>query len=233
MNISAIICEYNPFHNGHKYQIEKTLKNKATHIVAIMSGNFTQRGIPSVISKRVKTKIALENGCDLVIELPTPYSVVNAEKFALGAVFLANSLNCIDFLSFGCENNDINILKKAAEISNSYDVIKITKEYLKQGVSFVNARYKAIKTLLGEDFANLLSTPNNILAVEYIKSLDLLNSNIAPMPILRKSCPHKSTFNVENFANSTLLREMLLKNDKNIKNFMPKSAYEILNKEVE
>lgn len=233
MKISAIICEYNPFHNGHKYQIEQIYKNGATHIVAIMSGNFTQRGIPSVVSKHIKAEIALKNGCDLVIELPTPYSVANAEKFALGAVFLANSLNCVDFLSFGCENNDLYSLKKVAEISNSSEVIKATKELLKQGISFVNARCKAVKMLFGNDLANLISTPNNILAVEYIKSLSRLNSKITPMPVLRKGCQHNSNFNVKNFASSTLLREMLLKNDKNIKNFMPKSAYEILNREVE
>lgn len=233
MNISAIICEYNPFHNGHKYQIEQTLKNKATHIVAIMSGNFTQRGIPSVISKYARAEIALKNGCDLVIELPIPYSIANAEKFALGAVFLVNSLNCVDFLSFGCENDDINILKKTAQISNSYEIIKLTKEFLKHGISFANARCKAIKTLFGKDLANLLSTPNNILAVEYIKSLTQLNSQINFMPILRKNCLYNSNYTVENFANSTLLREMIFKNDKNIKNFMPKSAYEILNRDLE
>lgn len=233
MKISAIICEYNPFHNGHKYQIEQIYKNGATHIVAIMSGNFTQRGTPSVVSKHIKAEIALKNGCDLVIELPTPYSVANAEKFALGAVFLANSLNCVDFLSFGCENNDLYSLKKVAEISNSSEVIKATKELLKQGISFVNARCKAVKILFGDDLAKLISTPNNILAVEYIKSLSQLNSKITPRPILRKGCQHNSNFNVKNFASSTLLREMLLKNDKNIKNFMPKSAYEILNREVE
>lgn len=233
MKISAIICEYNPFHNGHKYQIEQIYKNGTTHIVAIMSGNFTQRGTSSVVSKHIKAEIALKNGCDLVIELPTPYSVANAEKFALGAVFLANSLNCVDFLSFGCENNDLYSLKKVAEISNSSEVIKATKELLEQGISFVNARCKAVKMLFGDDLANLISTPNNILAVEYIKSLSQLNSKITPMPVLRKCCQHNSNFNVKNFASSTLLREMLFKNDKNIKNFMPKSAYEILNREVE
>ena len=231
MKIVGLITEYNPFHNGHKYQIEQIYKNKATHVVAIMSGNFTQRGTPSIISKYTKTEIALKNGCDLIIELPIPYSIANAEKFALGAVFLVNSLNCINFLSFGCENDDINILKEAAQISSSYEVINLTKQFLKQGISFANARCKAIKILFGEDLAKLLSTSNNILAVEYIKSLNRLDSKVALMPVLRKSCLHSSNYNVGNFANSTLLRKMLINNEK-ISNFMPKSAYEILNREV-
>lgn len=233
MKISVIVCEYNLFHNGHKRQIEQVRKSGTTHIISIMSGNFTQRGTSSVISKHKKAEIALKNGCDLIVELPTPYSVANAEKFALGAVFIANSLNCVDFLSFGCENNDLDSLKKAAEVSNSSEVMKITKEFLEQGSSFVSARCKAVKMLFGNDLANLISTPNNILAVEYIKSLIRLNSQITPMPILRKGCQHNSNSAVGNFASSTLLREMLFKNDKNIKNFMPKSSYEILNKEVE
>lgn len=232
MKISAIVCEYNPFHNGHKYQIEQNRKNGVTHIVAIMSGNFSQRGTPSVISKRAKTEIALENGCDLVIELPTAYSIANAEKFALGAIFLANSLNCVDILSFGCENDDINKLQKTAQISNSIEVIALTKEYLKQGISFATARHNAIKTLFGEDWATIMATPNNILAVEYIKSLNFFNSSINLLPILRKGSPHDSNFIVSNFASSTFLRKMILKNDKSISKFMPKSAYQILEREM-
>ena len=162
MKISAIVCEYNPFHNGHRYQIEQNYRNGVTHIVAIMSGNFTQRGIPSVVSKHTKTEIALKNGCDLVIELPAAYSIASAEKFAFGAVFLADSLNCVDFLSFGCENDNLNELQKAAQISSSTELIELTKEYLKQGISFVSARCKAVKTLFGEDLARTLSEPNNI-----------------------------------------------------------------------
>lgn len=232
MRISAIICEYNPFHNGHKYQIEQIRQKYATHIIAVMSGNFTQRGIPSVVSKHIKAKIALKNGYDLIIEIPTPYSIASAENFALCATFLANSLNCVDFLSFGCENDDINLLQKAAQISNSYETIHTTKKYLKQGNSFASSRCKAVKMLFGEDLSDLISEPNNILAVEYIKSLNFLNSKITPLPILRYGCQHNSNSAFKCFANSTLLRKMLIEKDKNIKNFMPKSAYEILTREI-
>lgn len=230
MKISAIICEYNPFHNGHRYQIKRT---HATHTVAIMSGNFTQRGIPSVISKTAKAEIALKNGCDLVIELPTPYAVASAERFAFGATFLADALNCVDVLSFGCENDNLAKLQKAAHVSSSAEVLSLTKENLKSGISFAKARHNAIETLFGTELATLLTSPNNILAAEYIKSLNALGSSIIPMPILRKECGRSSSVIVKSFANSTVLREMLFESDKKIKNFMPQSAYKILKREAD
>lgn len=229
MKISAIICEYNPFHNGHRYQIKRT---HATHIVAIMSGNFTQRGIPSVISKNAKTEIALKNGCDLVIELPTPYAVASAERFAFGATFLADALNCVDVLSFGCENDNLSELQKAAHVSSSAEILALTKENLKSGVSFAKARHNAIETLFGTELATLLSRSNNILAAEYIKSLNALGSSISPMPILRKECDLSSSVTVKSFANSTVLRKMLFESDEKIKNFIPKTAYKILKREI-
>lgn len=233
MFVWAIVCEYNPFHNGHQYQIKKIRECGATHIVAIMSGNFTQRGIPSIISKHTKAEIALKNGCDLIIELPTPYCVANAEKFAYGAIFLADALNCIDFLSFGCENDNINDLQKLADISNSSDVISLAKEYLKNGISFSSARCNAIETLFGKHFSKLISKPNNILAIEYIKNLKLLNSTIKPIPILRNGCQHNGNLIYENFASSSILRNMILKNNKDIKKFIPEKAYQILSKEFD
>ena len=228
MVISSIISEYNPFHNGHKYQIEQTKKKGATHIISIMSGNFTQRGTPSILSKHIKTEIALKNGCDLIIELPTVYSIAGAEKFAYGATFLTNSLGCVDLLSFGCENNNISLLKKAAEIANNEKTITLTKEYLKNGISFAKARYYSIKDIYGEDLAHLFSKSNNILAIEYIKSLKALQSNINPLPILRHGVNHNSTFSVNNFASSTFLRNMILNNNYDIENFVPNSCFTLL-----
>lgn len=228
MLISSIISEYNPFHNGHKYQIEQTKKMGASHIISIMSGNFTQRGTPSIFSKHHKTEIALKNGCDLVIELPTAYSIAGAEKFAYGAIFLANSLGCVNLLSFGCENNDIKLLEKAAQVANDSKTIELTKEYLKSGISFAKARCHAIKDIYGQNLANLFSKPNNILAIEYIKALNFLNSNIEPLPILRHGVTHNSTLSVNNFASSTFLRNMILKGKYDIKKFVPKSCYNLL-----
>ena len=230
MKISAIICEYNSFHNGHRYLIKHT---HATHTVAIMSGNFTQRGLPSVISKTAKAEIALQNGCDLVIELPTPYAIASAEGFAFGSTFLIDALNCVDILTFGCENDNLAKLQKAAHISNSPEVLALTKENLKSGISFAKARHNAIVSLFGMGIATLLASPNNILATEYIKSLSTLGSSINLMPILRKECGPSSHVTTKSFATSTVLREMLFEADENIKNFMPQSAYKILKREVE
>ncbi len=234
MLVAAIISEYNPFHNGHKYQIEQTRKNGATHIVSIMSGNFTQRGTPSIISKHQKAEIALHGGCDLVLELPVAYSISSAEKFSFGATFLADSLGCIDFLSFGCENDNINLLTQASKIAKSDKVLKLTKNYLKnEGISFASARQKAVESIHGVNIANLFSKPNNILAIEYISSLSSLNSNIKPLPILRKSINHDSKYTSKEFASASLLRDLILKNDITIKNFTPESCYKILTNNIE
>ena len=115
MNVCGIICEYNPFHNGHKYHIDQTReKLGATHIVGVMSGNFTQRGDAAIVDKYKRTETALKNGVDLVIELPLAFSLSSAEQFAQGAVFLLNSLGCVDMLSFGSECGDIKLLKETA-----------------------------------------------------------------------------------------------------------------------
>lgn len=230
MKISAIICEYNPFHNGHRYLIKHI---HATHTVAIMSGNFTQRGIPSVISKTAKAEIALKNGCDLVIEIPTPYAIASAERFAFGSIFLVDALNCVDVLSFGCENDNLIKLQKAAQVSSSAEVLALTKENLKSGISFAKARHNAIVSLFGTELATLLSRPNNILATEYIKNLNTLKSSINLMPILRKECGSSSSLTTKSFATSTVLREMLLESYENMKNFMPQNAYKILKREVD
>ena len=129
MNVSAIISEYNPFHNGHAYHIEETRKSGATHIVAIMSGNFVQRGDFAIISKHERVKMALSSGVDLVIEIPVVWSIASAEFFASAAIKIADSLGLVDTLSFGSEIADINTLKEAAEILNKNDIkLAISKE---------------------------------------------------------------------------------------------------------
>ncbi len=233
MIISAIISEYNPFHNGHQYHIEQTRKQGTSHVVAIMSGNFTQRGLPSIISKHTKTEIALQNGCDLVLELPTPYSIASAEKFAFGATFLAEALGCVDYLSFGCEDDKLSALQEAAQVVTEQNVLKLTKLRLKDGISFASARTLAISELYGEKVANLFLKPNNILAIEYIKNLNLLNSTIKPLAILRQGSMHDSSLPCANFASSSLLREMLFQNNLEFKKYVPDVTYKVLLREIE
>lgn len=161
--ITGIICEFNPFHAGHKYLID-SVKNENDGIVCVMSGNFVQRGEFAVYDKFTRAKTALENGADLVIELPCAYSLRSAEGFAKAGVELLEATNAIDRIAFGAECDDIDKLKKT-----TYEIIEKEHEIkaeMKKGISYPSAR----KAVIGSD---LLDTPNNILAVEYIKSAKL------------------------------------------------------------
>ena len=193
MNVCGIICEYNPFHNGHKHHIDRTREMYgATHIVGVMSGNFTQRGDVAIVDKYKRTEVALKNGVDLVIELPVAFSLSSAEQFAQGAVFLLNSLGCVDMLSFGSECGNINQLKEAAgAVCFARESDELTN-YMKNGMSYPAALQKAIEKFYTEDVVETLATPNNTLAVEYIKALDELASPIKPATVKRKSAGHDS-----------------------------------------
>ena len=191
MNVCGIICEYNPFHNGHKYHIDQTReKLGATHIVGVMSGNFTQRGDAAIVDKYKRTETALKNGIDLVIELPVAFSLSSAEQFAQGAVFLLNSLGCVDMLSFGSECGNISQLKEAAgAVCFARESEELTN-YMRNGMSYPAALQKAIGKFYTEDVVETLAAPNNTLAVEYIKALDELASPIKPVTVKRKAAGH-------------------------------------------
>lgn len=184
MRTGAIICEYNPFHNGHKYQLEKLKSDlNLDRIICLMSGDFMQRGEPSLYSKETRTKLALENGADLVLLLPLAYATGSADLFAYGAVSILNRLNCVDFLCFGSECGDINLLTKCAKdlmISGSISCDGIQK-LMKEGNTFAKAR-----ALLFPEYEEILSRPNNVLALEYITALKETNSTISPYTISRK-----------------------------------------------
>ena len=173
MNISGIICEYNPFHNGHKRHIEQTKKEYgATHIVGVMSGNFTQRGDTAIVDKYKRTETALKNGVDLVIELPVAYALGSAEQFAQGAVYLLNALGCVDIISFGSESGKIDLLKEAAGAVIYTQESEDFHNYMKNGMTYPAALQKAMEKFYTEDVIETLATPNNALAIEYIKALD-------------------------------------------------------------
>ncbi len=232
--ILGIIAEYNPFHNGHLYHLEKSKKlTGCDYTIAIMSGNFTQRGSTSIIDKWEKTKMALSNGIDLVIELPTLYSISSGENFADGAIKILNSLNIVDYLSFGTEVQDINILNKIAEIlykePNEYKSILAAE--LKKGISFPKARENALFVYSGnsEEYLNILSCPNNILGIEYLKALKKYESSIKPICIPRFESEHNSYSFSSNIASSTAIRNFVKnKNFDTIKNLIPIDTYNIL-----
>ena len=174
MKITGIIAEYNPFHNGHLYQIKKARElTGADYIIVVMSGNLTQRGTPALIDKYSRSKMALMGGADLVIELPACYATASAEYFAMGAISILNQLGCVDSICFGSENGDITMLTKIANalVHESEDFIQALKTKLKNGDTYPVARNAALaETINGfTSFDTILGFPNNILGIEYIK----------------------------------------------------------------
>ena len=218
-NVLGIIAEYNPFHNGHLYHLtESKRKCNAKYAVAIISGNFTQRGDASIVNKFEKAKMAIENGIDMVIELPTLYSISSAENFADGAIKILNELNFITHISFGSESGNINQLNNIASIltDEPEEFSKLLKEELRKGSSFPVARQNAIEKFLNltnkNEFSKLLNSPNNILAIEYLKALKKTKSYITPITIERKNVDYYSENIVENFASSTKIRKEISEN---------------------
>lgn len=212
MNVCGIICEYNPFHNGHKYHIEQTReKFGATHIVGVMSGNFTQRGDVAVIDKYKRAETALKNGVDLVIELPVVYALGSAEQFAQGAVYLLNALSCVDILSFGSECGNIKQLREAAGAVLYAQESEEFASYMKEGLSYPAALQKAIEKYYTDDVIDTLACPNNTLAVEYIKAIDNIASPIKPVTVQRHIAAHDSEIinPQSNVLSASQLRKMI------------------------
>ena len=239
MKVIAFITEYNPFHNGHKYHLERSLAlTNATHTIAVMSGSFVQRGEPSFVDKWTKAKMAIENGIDLVIELPFIYSCQSAELFAYGAINIINSLNVVKNISFGSESNNIDILSEIAKVllEEPIEFKEILKKYLSQGLSFPKSRSLAIKdyfeNILLQDFnnyENILKQSNNILAIEYLKALYILNSDIQPITIKRLGPDYKEKEITKGFASATGIRNHILKGGiHSIKNYVPQPSYKLL-----
>lgn len=220
-SISAIISEYNPFHLGHQYHIKKTRElTSSKYVISLMSGSFVQRGEPAVFDKYTRAKMALLNGADLVIELPTIYATQSASNFAQGAVNLLNSLNCVDYLSFGSECGDIDELTKNANmIANLTDDDNLAiKEYLKDGLSYPIALSKIISD---SNNINVLNNSNNILAIEYIKSLKITKSLIKPVTIKREGASYNETSLYSgSYASATAIREAILRKE-DFSSFIP------------
>ncbi|MFA9463727.1 MAG: nucleotidyltransferase [Velocimicrobium sp.] len=240
MSIVGVIVEYNPFHNGHKYHLEqaKTLSG-ADYVVAIMSGNFVQRGIPAITDKYTRTAMALQNGADIVYELPAFYATSSAESFAYGAVSILNGLGVIDYLCFGAEDNDLSLMQEIAKLLNQEpsSYTSHIKRELSNGIPFPVARKNALIPLLsGKNslyIEHFLESSNNILGIEYLKALALLQSNITPLIVKRQG----SIYNEEGlpspstFPSATALRKSYCLNAslKPYAPFVPKSAFDLLN----
>ena len=237
--VLGIIAEYNPFHNGHMYHLQKAKEQSgAKYCICVMSGNFVQRGNTSIVNKWKKAEMALLNGVDLVIELPTIYSVASAEGFSLGAIKLLNNLKIVDAISFGTETSDFAALNNISSIVNEEPMKykSILNSELKKGLSFPKARENALMLYLNDNkrYDNILNTPKNILAIEYLKALKKIKSIIQPIPIKREKVYYNDNVIVDEFASATAIRK-LLKNEEfsEIRKVVPKSTYQILEKETE
>lgn len=231
MKITAIICEYNPFHNGHMYHIEQARKNGATHIVAVMSGNCVQRGEFALVDKHLRAEIAIKCGADLVLELPVPYSVSSAEFFAKGAVYIINSIGCVDSISFGSESGDVESLRRAAEVSMQIYNNDYFKQLVSSGLSYPTAMNRFIKENYNFEIAKLFESPNNTLAIEYIKALNNFSSKVKPETIARKNVNHDSNNTSGGFASASFLRKSLSEG-KDISNYVPKNCWSKIKKAV-
>lgn len=236
MNITGIITEYNPFHNGHKFHLEESKKQtKSDGTICIMSGNFVQRGGPAIIDKWKRTELALNNGVDLIIELPTFYAVSSAEFFAKGAVSILNYLNIVNNLFFGSEIGDAKALSEIAKVLVSEDerFQNILKENLSLGLTFAKAREKSlIEYLNSSEINNIITSSNNILGIEYIKAILKLNSSINPVALKREGSNYNDKSLSQTFSSATSIREVL-KNTSNIedlKNIIPLESYEVFSK---
>lgn len=203
MRTAGIICEYNPFHRGHRFQIQETRRRLGddTAIVCLMSGNYVQRGEPAIFDKWTRAESAIHGGADLVLELPLTIAVNAAGYFAFGAVQCLHALGGVDSLSFGSERGDLDALQTAAALLESPDFDPALRQQLAAGHSFARARELALKALGGD--GTLLQTPNNALGVDYLRSLLQLGSSIQPFTVPRD----------ETQATASDLRAMLLRGD--------------------
>lgn len=224
MKICAIISEFNPFHNGHKYLIDKASKLGYTHKIAIMSGNFVQRGEPAIISKGARAQAALKNGINLVIEIPSVWAISTSERYARAGVMIADSLNCVESLVFGSESGDLKALSSIAKVLDDPNFPNCLKKYTETGVTFAKARERAVQEILTNlDTSLCMQNANDNLAIEYIKNLNKINSKITPVSIKR--------IEGENIISASKIRNLIhLKTD--FKNYLPKSSEEIIYKEI-
>ncbi|CUU46474.1 nucleotidyltransferase [Clostridium beijerinckii] len=231
--LTGIITEYNPFHKGHEYHlINAKSDTNADGIVCVMSGNFMQRGIPAIIDKWKRAEMAIKNGVDLVLELPLVYSISSAEHFAFGSVSLLNSLGVIDHLYFGSEEGNISILEDIAKVlvSEPLRYKKLLKDNLDLGLPFHLSRANALKDYLNSNkLLDTISNSNNILGIEYIKSLIRLNSEIVPKTIKREGSLYNDINISDSFASATSIRKHLKEKSLNdLADIMPKASYDIL-----
>lgn len=228
--LAGIVCEYNPFHKGHLYQLEKTKQAGADAIVCVMSGNFVQRGECAAFDKWTRAKAAVLCGADVVIDLPVAWAVSSAENFARGSVSLLHEFG-IDLLSFGSECDSKQLLLNACESVNDERVVAVTKKYMSEGCSYPSALYKGVKEFFGEDIAGVVSSPNSTLAVEYLKQLSKYDG-IDFLPVKRVGAAHDSQSTDGEYVSASKIRETV-KQGQMLTAALPEEASSLLTAVIE
>ena len=229
MKVAAIIAEYNPFHKGHEYQIEKTreILGDDTAIIAIMSGNYTQRGELAIVDKTVRARAAVDSGVNLVLEIPFPHSMSSAEFYARSGVHIAEAIGVVDYLVFGSECGDIDKLVRVAENMSSGEFTSRMADAMREDcreIGYASLCESVYRELYGDEVDNLLS-PNNILAIEYIKALKDRSSSITPLTIKREGAGYNEGFSAKNqFQSASAIREMMHGDFSSALDFVPDSA---------
>ena len=232
--VLGIVGEYNPFHNGHLYHLTESKKmTSSNYTVAVISGNFTQRGSTAIIDKWSRAEMAIKNGIDLVVELPVLYATSSAENFADGAIKILDSLKVVDYISFGAETSDIDILNNFADIlyKEPLKYRSFLTHELKKGLSFPKARENALLMYLNGNrkYINVLSSPNNVLGIEYIKALKKHKSNIKPVSIARFETGYNDVTYSSNIASATAIRNIVKNGGFDaLRKLLPNSSYSIL-----
>ncbi|MBO7374661.1 MAG: nucleotidyltransferase family protein, partial [Lachnospiraceae bacterium] len=240
MKVAAIIAEYNPLHNGHEFQIKRAKQlTGADYIIVVMSGDFTQRGVPAVIDKYSRTRMALNAGADVVIELPLYYSCSSAEYFASGAINLLKKLGCVDYLVFGSECGDIKILTDIADvlINRKDELSGYIHSMVKEGMSYPLARVRAVESAIPNSYIHVeaMNYPNNILGFEYIRALKQFECNITPITNQRIGSAYHDRMIDNPICSSLAIRSSLeeTKELDRIRSQVPYHVFNILSEQYE
>ena len=224
MKVAGIITEYNPFHNGHAHLVKMARNSGATHVVAVMSGNFVQRGEPALLDRSVRTEAALMNGVDLVLQLPAVRAVSAAQSFARAGVEMLDALGLVDELVFGSECGDAEKIVTAARDLESDELKPLLDAQLQKGLTFASARENALR-LISSESADIIKSPNNILGVEYIAALRRIGSGITPVTFPRIGAEHDSKETGGSIASASCIREKFA--DGGWDDFVPENTREI------
>ena len=227
MSIIGIVCEFNPFHKGHKHLID-SVKQQGDIVVCVMSGNYVQRGEPAIFPKDIRVEMALKNGADVVLELPFVYATASAEIFARNSVKILDSFGC-DKIAFGTETADVDGLSKTVDILLDNDFDNKISKHLNDGLSYPVARQRAFEEY-GYDFD--ISTPNNILAIEYVKAIKQMKSNMIPVAVKRIGAGYNDNVAMDEFASATHIRS-LINNNEDYSKYIPENLCDMYEKAIE